>query len=729
MLRNFSAGVNRPSVLPEDDLSCFSRFLGFLSFLRYTTLLLLQLLRHAEKQFRSVPLPLVKIPFRVLSIQACSALCAILLAAGCASKGTTVVHTFASAPRNWMEISPGGERKNLSGLRVESHYLGISGTRVLMEPAGFGEFRGMVDLAVAGGAPKGFAGVFLRRDGDEHFYCFSLRPWGTGEFRYYATMDPLRPAGGSGWQLTRRNNPAGHARIGFEYAGGRVSFSLDGHRYSPSFDGILARAKSPGPWQVGLFSMDLDTRWNNFIVSDDPKLGELRDQVDWGDRSTGAVLEREFVRGADAFIDKPSRASIFTLTAALSGAQQTYRNAGADAEHAELSSRAAKLLDPLKAAAKALGEEELLVRCFAMGASSGSDRRQILGAGDTDFASLGDSSVSRGRFAEAAVYYAAAVSLESTPELVSKLAAAKKKIPVPSYSLAIDEEKVKNRVVAQSRFRTAVQKDYGGLPRQEEGDLEIRIRIKRSSATRDSEEATRRVPVIVGGEGMSAAERGELEGLEQELPEFLLDAAARAEVQRASSQLGGRKDSEGALGVFTLGSRKYELHLDDGKRALADHARLSALRAKWDGLESKLRYEEIKAERTTVSITFSAVVDLSYKGKVLVENEEIKAYRGLVLWRHEGHTDKGIEASAPSNSDIRPAAEAVRRRVLGQFAGQVSKAKLLARLDRSSRLVLLLRLARASGNAGDVLGLRWYLDKDFGLKEVLCDEVTERLLN
>ena len=156
---------------------------------------------------------------------------------------------------------------------------------------------------------------------------------------------------------------------------------------------------------------------------------------------------------------------------------------------------------------------------------------------------------------------------------------------------------MKNRVVAQSRFRTAVQKDYGGLPRQDEADLEIRIRIKRSSATRDSEEATRRVPVVVGGEGMSAAERGELFRLEQELPEFLLDAVARAEVQRVSTQLGGRKDSEGALGVFTLGSRKYELHVDDGKRALEDHARLSALRAKWDGLESKLRYEEMLKAR------------------------------------------------------------------------------------------------------------------------------------
>ena len=83
----------------------------------------------------------------------------------------------------------------------------------------------------------------------------------------------------------------------------------------------------------------------------------------------------------------------------------------------------------------------------------------------------------------------------------------------------------------------------------------------------------------------------------------------------------------------------------------------------------------------------------------------------------------------PSNADIRPAADAVRRRILGQFSGHVSKAKLLARLDRSERLTLLLRLARASGKAGDVLGLRWYLEKDFGLKDVLCDEVSERLLN
>ncbi|MCH2582736.1 MAG: hypothetical protein MK133_16250, partial [Planctomycetes bacterium] len=116
-------------------------------------------------------MPLLKFPSRILPIQVSSALCAILLAAGCASKGTMVGHTFASAPRNWMEISPGGERKSSSGRRGESHYLGISGTRVLMEPAGFGDFRGMVDLAVAGGTPKGFAGVFLRRDGDEHFYC------------------------------------------------------------------------------------------------------------------------------------------------------------------------------------------------------------------------------------------------------------------------------------------------------------------------------------------------------------------------------------------------------------------------------------------------------------------------------------------------------------------------------------------------------------------------------
>jgi hypothetical protein len=364
-----------------------------------------------------------------------------------------------------------------------------------------------------------------------------------------------------------------------------------------------------------------------------------------------------------------------------------------------------------------------------MGASSGSDRRQILGAGDTNFTALGDSAAALEKFSEAAVHYAAALSFENTAELAAKFSSAKKKIPVPSYSLAIDEKEVKNRVVAQARFRTAVQKDYGGLPRQEEGDLKIGIRIRRSSATRDSEEATRRVPVVVGGQGMSADERSELERLEQELPEFLLDAQARAEVQRVSIELSGRKDSQGALAIYTLGSRKYELHTDDGKRALADHARLSVLRGKWEGLESRLRYEEVQAERTTVSITFSAMVDLSYKGKVLLENEEIKAYRGLVLWRHEADADRGVEASMPSNADIRPAADAVRRRILGQFSGHVSKAKLLARLDRSERLTLLLRLARASGKAGDVLGLRWYLEKDFGLKDVLCDEVSERLLN
>ena len=174
---------------------------------------------------------------------------------------------------------------------------------------------------------------------------------------------------------------------------------------------------------------------------------------------------------------------------------------------------------------------------------------------------------------------------------------------------------------------------------------------------------------------------------------------------------------------------KYELHIDDGKRALKDHARLSALRAKWDGLKSKLSYEEIEAERTTVSINFSAVVELVYRGQILVAAGELSAYRGLVLWLHDAVAEKGIEGSAPSKDDIRPAAEAVRRRVLGQFAGHISKAKLLAKLGRQDRLALLLRLARASGNTEDILSLRWYLGRDFEFKEVLCDEVSGRLLN
>ena len=662
--------------------------------------------------------------------QLCSVLglCGLLLACGCGGKGQLVVNTFERAPVNWVELSAGGARAPAK-LRVASHYLGLSGSRVILAPDGFEDFHGVVDLAVAGGAPKGFAGVFLKRAGDEHFYCFALRPWGTGEFRYYATQDPLRPAGGSGWQSTKRDTPAGYVRLGFEFADGSLHFSLDDERFTPDFGSVLSRAKATGPWQVGIFSVELDTRWNNFIASDNSTAVDFDDLADWGDRSTAAGLEREFTDGARVFLERPTRSSIFALAASLSGAENIYRQLGAKARHEKLSASAAGLLDPLKLAARGLGEEDLLVRCFAMGASSASDRRRILGAGGTDFSALGDRFAGRSRFAEAAVYYAAALSIKDDPRLVGKLAEVKGKIPVPSYSLEIDEVKVRNRVVAQSRFRTAVQGTYGGLPRQDDGDLRIRVQIKRSSASTDAEPATRRVPILVGGGGMSAPERRELERLESDLPEFLLDAKARAEVRRLSSQLGGVDEARGALDAYTIGNMKYELHIDDGKRALKDHARLSALRAKWDGLKSKLSYEEIEAERTTVSINFSAVVELVYRGQILVAAGELSAYRGLVLWLHDAVAEKGIEGSALSKDDIRPAAEAVRRRVLGQFAGHISKAKLLAKLGRQDRLALLLRLARASGNTEDILSLRWYLGRDFEFKEVLCDEVSGRLLN
>ena len=59
----------------------------------------------------------------------------------------------------------------------------------------------------------------------------------------------------------------------------------------------------------------------------------------------------------------------------------------------------------------------------------------------------------------------------------------------------------------------------------------------------------------------------------------------------------------------------------------------------------------------------------------------------------------------------------------------ISRAKLLARLEKSDRLALLVRLARSSGNSRDELTLRWYLEKEFGFKEVLCDEVSRHLLS
>ena len=72
------------------------------------------------------------------------------------------------------------------------------------------------------------------------------------------------------------------------------------------------------------------------------------------------------------------------------------------------------------------------------------------------------------------------------------------------------------------------------------------------------------------------------------------------------------------------------------------------MQEKWDGLKSKLEYEQLEAERTTVSINFSAEVDVLYKGKSMVVAEKISAYRGIVLWRHEAVAGKGVEASTPS---------------------------------------------------------------------------------
>lgn len=654
----------------------------------------------------------------------------VSLFSGCADKETLVVHTFESAPRNWLERSGKGESPQASaGLDVSSHSLRLQGTRVLLDPTRFDDFNGIIDVTVAGGTPKGFAGIFLKREGDEKFYCFALRPWGAGEYRYYAANDPLRPAGGSGWQTAKRNTPAGYVRIGFEYRGGKIRFSMDDENFSPGFEIVLSQVKTAGSWRVGIFSMGLDTRWNNFIVSDDFSGRRLVNFVEWGGAEAAKNLEREFMDGARAFIENPNRSNIFTLTAALSGAHNIYRHIGAKSESESLGARAAGLLDRMKSAARRLGEEELLVRCFSMGVSSATDRRRVPGARGEDFIARGQKAADGERFAEAAVYYAAALSLQDGPQLAAKLAAAKSKIPIPSYSFEVDDEKVKNRVVPQSRFRSAVQTDFGGLPRQDDGDLVIRVEVNRSSSSKDVETATRRIPIIVGGEGMSSAEREEMLRLEREFPEFLIDAMARAEIRRVSIQLTGRKEARGALNTYTIDGKPYDLHIDDGERALKDHARLGALRKEWNGLKNKVSYEEIEAERMTVSINFNASVDLLYKGRSVLENEKIGAYRGIVFWRHDAVEEKGIEASTPSNSEFQQAVEAVRRRVLSQFAGLISRAKLLAKLERADRLSLLLRLARASGNIKDVLTLNWYLGQEFGFKEVLCDEVSRRLLN
>jgi hypothetical protein len=654
--------------------------------------------------------------------------CASLLG-GCAEAPKVVVHNFREAPRSWLEIvAPESPPAPLAApLVVRDQHLDLAGSRVLLDPSSWDEFRFSVDLAVLDGSERGFAGVFARpRDGGEA-HVLAIRP--QGEWRYYRSRDPRQPAGGSGWQSAGGQDPTGFWRLGVEVARGGLSLSVNG--------AVVVETEGTSSWQLGVFASDLATRWNNWIAlaPQDGALPEIASYVDWGGATTQARLEDEFRQHAEEFAERPSRAGVFAMAAALDAAVAAARSEGATSEVTRLLDNAVLTATRLRDAARRSGDEALLVRAFGSVSQDPEARRRVFGIAGLDLDAKARASEAAGNAAEALVFSAALLEVDPSPELEARVRKLKAELLPLTFRFDLvqtaESPHEHASVVPSADLSQAVRAAFGGLPRADRARLQVRIEIQRERFAVSKEPAERSVGVVLGDRALPAELRDELEGLEQRLPEEITAARARADLLKEGSRVLGPQRMAGALREFALGDKSYELAVEDGRELEASCRRLGQLKSLRDKLDRSVRFERVEAVRHTVQILLDATVDVRYAGGDLVRGERLREYRGVEQWEHRAFPDLAVAASAPRAEDVQSALRTVQQRLVRRFASLISAESVVARLPAREKLPFLIGLARGTRQAADDVSLRWFLEQEYGgdgIRGVLRDAAAAHIL-
>lgn len=665
----------------------------------------------------------MKYPRRFLS-----SLSALGLLAGCGSLPPMTVETFRVPPAGWADIYGAAIQLN-----VRNAHLELAEDLALEDPTEFTNFKAMVDVAFVGGNPKGIAGLFVSiPDGDSRsFFCLAMRSG--GEWRTYRSADPLEPVGGRMWQAPLREAPGGFFRLGARSTGGGVQFTLDGKAVEQyPIEGPSSLSGPDGPpraLQLGIFNRQAVSRWKNFIAGEEAPDQEFRpeDHEFWGQAADAQALEALASSAASSFKSKPTRMGIYAVVASLDEASRIHEKLGDAQGRASLGTLASRISSQMTEGARKIGDSDLHSRAFAFLRSGAKEDGGGTSEAKAALLAKARAAEKAGALGRALCFYLAAAEGGGDPSLDSRIRSLKSKLPPLRLDFQLSST-AEEPLFDVREFWQVTREIYGGLPRQEGGELEIAVRVNKSSNEVDEKDSERKVPVSSSGTDKLRDLLKERSTLEARLPNDLLDARARANVLRGSSSFAG-PSALADLKEYRIQGKVHVLPMTDGDKIVRAYKRLDELGALISEEERKqeITYRTIKAKVRTFSIIVDASYSASLDGKQVLEVKNERTYLGIEQWSHAASKKLGIAAARFSDEEAREAAESVRERALRRFQTAISLDNFLAKLGEADRLSFLVRLLRSSG--GDEIRdkLKWAVQSEVGLKGQRLEEIARRL--
>ncbi|MBI4604103.1 MAG: hypothetical protein HY721_19270 [Planctomycetes bacterium] len=606
----------------------------------------------------------------------------LLAAPGCAARRTVTIQTFREPPAGWTDL----EGRPVSP-PVERGHLDLEGDAACVDPAELDAFAGIADVALRGGDPRGFAGVFVldTLEVARGCHCLAVRPG--GEWRVWRSASPLEPVGGAGWQASRREAPTGFYRLGTRLAGGQVSFSLDGKEAgATALEAPGGADPRRGRYRFGLFARAVGSRWKSFIAGGSSSGEPFRpeEHVAWGDASDAEALLREAREEARAFRTDPSRMRLYAILAALEEARRALEAAGAEARRSAFDGHASRIARETRDGARRIGDAGLHDRGFAALASSAPGP--------------------------------ASRSLAALPAPARSRVEALRRLPPLRLQYAARGAR-EGGILAPNDLWEAVREEHGALERARSGELAIEVEVVRASNEAETVKGERRVPVSLRGTGRLADLMAEQQALERRLPEDIADAEARANVLRAAAGILGAQATS-TLRPFEVAGKTLELQVDDGQAIQSRARRIGELRSEIQREERSraVEHKAIPATQATSSILVELSYSVSIDGKAVVRVERERTYLGIEQWTHPARKELGLAASSYSAARVEEAVRDVRERALRRFRTAVSREGLLSRLAAKDRLAFLARLARSTRQRQDRENLELGLATELGLE-------------
>ncbi len=633
------------------------------------------------------------------------------LAAGCGTPPKVSVWSLCERPPGWADIAG-----RTPDIQARHCHLEVREDCALLDPTRFeGDLDAAVDVAIAGGEPNGFAGLFVKDGNASERPFFGACVRGTGEVRVFRSSDPQTPLGGRGWEPSLEEAPTGFFRLAVSVAGGEVRFFLDGRALGAipleSSDASAQRA-----FAVGIVNRGAASRWKNFAAGESGRSGRFRPEAhaSWGGPEDARELLERAREEAKRFSARPSRSSVYPVAASLDQALRILKEIGDESLVRKAEELAGQMLEKMAEGADRIGETAFVRAAFARLLAS-----PAAGAARTAVRYLqrAEEAERRGQTAEAFCLYKAAELEGAGPESAAAAKALEGSLRPLSLEVAIGGETRQPLFDVKLEVWKVLRSLYGSAP---QGDGEgLRVEISTLGSARDVEtsEGSRTVAVYArGGEKLSKLAE-EADRLARSIAEGLSDAQARMSILRASRRTGGIVRS-GETQEVTLGGRRYELLVGDARRLEADERRLNELKKAIAEEEERhsVRHETIAAKVQTISIAYEFSLSAYLGSRRVVHVPKERVYRGAEQYEHPADPRRGIPASRFRPERIEETIDAVRRAAMETVRAAVSPENLFAALPRAEQLAFAVRYARAAKTEEARGFLEWALEEFLGLR-------------